>query len=357
MRSANSRVRIAVIGAGLIGERHARLVHEIDALELSAVIDPAIDACGILQGENVRSFNSFAAFLESEIECDGVVIATPNQTHRGIALDCMERGLACLIEKPLAANSDDALAILEASEKTGCPVLVGHHRRHHTVSRQLKEIIDAGKLGRIVGAQLSWMLRKPDDYFAAGDWRTKSGGGPVWINLIHEVDLLRFFVGEITEVSAMLSSAVRGTEAEDTGVLNLKFENGAIASAILSDTAPSPWHFEGGSGENPNIVITKEDGLRIFGTDGAISFPSMTHWKHSTSDGHWGTEISPSSIVAMPQMSGETALTTQLQHFAAVIEKGESPLVNARDGLQSVRVVEAIHLAARTGKTETVNIN
>ncbi len=347
-------LNIAVIGAGLIGERHVQLVNALADFNLFATVDPVNRPSS---NDTVPHFENIEEFLAASDGCEGVIIATPNHTHKSIAEKCMRNGLACLIEKPLAANSVDAVGILKVSEDTGCPVLVGHHRRHHAVSLQLKEIIESGKLGRLVGAQLSWMLLKPDEYFAAGDWRTKAGGGPVWINLIHEIDLLRFFMGEITEVSAMLSNAVRGTEAEDSGVINMRFENGAIASAILSDTAPSPWHFEGGSGENPNIARTGEDGLRVFGTKGAISFPSMTYWAHENEEGHWGTRIDSSTVAQSSSMGGEAALTAQLTHFGKIIRDGESPLVSARDGLQSVRVVETIHRAAVPGKTEPVDLN
>ena len=355
MKQDVSSVNIAVIGTGLIGQRHARILQDTDALSLFATVDPATKPTITNKHIATSHFSSFDAFLDASDGCEGVVIATPNDTHFDIASRCMEKGLACLIEKPLAANSQDALGILKVSEQTKTQVLVGHHRRHHLVSQNLRDTIDKGALGQIVGAQLCWMLKKPDDYFAAGDWRTKSGGGPVWINLIHEIDLLRYFMGEIVEVSAMLSNAIRKTEAEDTGVLNMRFENGAIASAILSDTAPSPWHFEGGSGENPNIASTGQDALRIFGTTGSISFPSMTHWSHQDGNGHWGTDILSSRGNLQTAMGGEVALTAQLKHFADVIQKKAMPLVSARDGLQSVRVVEAIHQSAKTGKAVSVS--
>ncbi len=214
------------------------------------------------------------------------------------------------------------------------------------MSRKLKEILTAGKIGQPVAIQLSWMLRKPDDYFAEADWRIKKGGGPVLINLIHEIDLLRYFFGEVSEVSAMLSNTIRGNAVEDTGTINLRFENGALASIVISDCAPSPWHFEGGSGENPNIARTGKDGMRIFGTEGVISFPSLTQWCHAVGDGHWGTPIEATPAEDQNSMDGEVALTNQLRNFVDVINGNAEPLVDAWDGLQSVRIVEAIHQAA-----------
>ncbi|MEO1142743.1 MAG: Gfo/Idh/MocA family oxidoreductase, partial [Pseudomonadota bacterium] len=217
MNPAETLVKIAVVGAGLIGKRHVSLLHNAPDYNLCAIIDPQDGAKKLAEEVGVPHFHELKDFLSSDVDCDGVILATPNETHREFALICISQGLPCLIEKPLASNSEDALAICEESESSGVAVLVGHHRRHHLVSRALKERLEKETLGKLVGGQLTWMLKKPAEYFAVGDWRTKKGGGPIWINLIHEIDLLRYFLGEIVEVSSMLSHSIRKTEAEDSG--------------------------------------------------------------------------------------------------------------------------------------------
>jgi len=348
-------LKIAVVGVGLIGQRHAQLIAKLAEFELCAIVDPADGTKGLADEFSTIHYVDLKSFFESQTECDGVIIATPNETHREFALSCIQEGLPCLIEKPLASNGEDANAIAQASKDFDVAVLVGHHRRHHTVSAALKEKIDQGELGQLVGAQLTWMLRKPDDYFAAGEWRIQAGGGPIWINLIHEIDLLRYFLGEIVEVSAMVSNKVRGNAVEDISIINMRCENGALVSAIVSDASPSPWHFEGGSGENPNICKTDQGGLRIFGTRGSIEFPSLTQWHHQTDDGHWGTPIHSVENETADFLGGETALVSQLYNFADVIHGKSEPLVSAQDGVQSVRVVEAIHQAASDGSNRSIS--
>ena len=357
MNTGSAPLRLAIAGAGLIGERHARLVSALDGFELAAIIDPAAQTEALATDLSTRHFTDLEKFLESDHCCDGIILATPNETHRSFTLACLKNGLPCLVEKPLAASSADALAIVNASQKTNIPVLVGHHRRHHAVSQTLKERLDSGQFGQIVGAELSWMLRKPDDYFENADWRVRRGGGPVWINLIHDVDLLRYFLGEVTEVFAMFSNTVRSNPVEDTGAITMRFDRGALATAILSDCAPSPWHFEGGSGENPNIAQTGQDGMRIYGTRGSISFPSLTQWRHPDIDGHWGVPIHshPSELPSV--MGSETALTNQLKNFAQVIRGKAQPLVSALDGMQSVRIVEAIHQSAEERRLVEIDIH
>lgn len=355
MTAGVAPIKLAVVGAGLIGERHARLVDKLQNYELIAIVDPSENSQKLTADLGAPHFEDIADFFESEINCDGVIIATPNDTHCPFAIQSFDKGLPCLIEKPLASNSDDASAIVEASLRSNVDVLVGHHRRHHTVSRALKEKITRGDLGKLIGAQLTWMLRKPDEYFEAGEWRTQKGGGPIWINLIHEIDLLRYFMGEIVEVSAMVSNGFRGNAVEDTGIINMRCENGALISAILSDCAPSPWHFEGGSGENPNIAKTGQGGLRVFGTRASMEFPSLKQWQHENTQGHWGTPIYSNENKQDKFLGDEVALTAQLENFANIIRNKEQPLVSAKDGLQSVRVVEAIHQSASNGSSVTIN--
>lgn len=344
-------LKFALVGAGLIGVRHAHAIAQHPHAGLSVIIDPAAPAQKLAEDLGARHFSDIDQFFASGEAIDAVIIATPNNTHRPFALAFIEKGVPCLIEKPLAANSEDALAIVKASQQAGVPVLVGHHRRHHDVSHVMRQKIDQGAFGQIVGGQLTWMLRKPDEYYDAGKWRIEKGGGPIWINLIHEIDLVRYFLGEIVAVSAMASNDVRGNEVEESAVINMRFESGAMLSAIVSDTAPSPWHFEGGSAENPNICPTNHGGLRLFGTRGAIEFPQMRHWQHDTPDGHWGEAIKSDTNAAADIISGEAILGSQIEHFIAIIQNHTTPLVTAQDGYQNVVVVEAIHEAIKTGAT------
>ncbi len=96
------------------------------------------------------------------------------------------------------------------------------------------------------------------------------------INLVHDIDILRFVIGEITQTVALRGRSLRGSTRVESGAVALAFENGAVGTISFADTTPSPWGFEAGTGENPNIGTTKQDMMWITGTKGAISFPSMT---------------------------------------------------------------------------------
>ena len=100
-------------------------------------------------------------------------------------------------------------------------------------------MIESGVLGRLVAVTGAAMFRKPDSYFDEVPWRREPGGGPLLINLIHEIDTLRYLCGEIESVQALVSRAIRGFEVEDTVAVNLAFASGAVGTFLLSDAAAS----------------------------------------------------------------------------------------------------------------------
>ena len=347
-----NRMNIAVLGTGLIGQRHAQIISGHSSIKLAALVDPSPNVTSLGDALSCSTVGDIETLLASETPVDGIVVATPNNTHLDLSLTCIEAGIPILVEKPLAVNSDEAKSIADASMVASVPVLVGHHRRYHNASQTTRELIQTGKLGQLVGGQVTWCLRKPDDYFDQGAWRKTAGGGPVWINLIHEIDLLRYFYGEVAEVTAMTSNKIRGAEIEDTAALVLRFESGALVNVLISDAAPSPWHFEGASGENPNLAFTGQDGMRIMGTQGALSFPSLTHWQHDNLDtGNWTDPINSTPINVDTGMGSEVALTRQIEHFCEVIAGKSAPLISANDGLRNIMVTEAILLSAKERRT------
>jgi predicted dehydrogenase len=274
-------------------------------------------------------------------EVDGAIIATPNANHLKSGLFFANKNIPCLIEKPIADNLKNAELLASEFDKLGVPLLIGHHRRYHPFVARTKEIIEQQELGVPVMASIIWAVRKPDDYFEKGAWRTKSDGGPLLINFIHEADLLLHIFGKVTEIQAMTSNFQRGQAVEDTAGVLLRFESGLMASVILSDAALTPWSFEGASSENPNIAGTGISSWRIGCAQGALEFPQMNVWTDKEDQtGDWSRPLK-STQQDVPSVE---PLYEQLTHFTNLIRKTETKAkCDGWDGIQAMRLIDLIN--------------
>ena len=322
-----SPARIGIFGAGLIGARHVK--EAADRGVLGAIADPSEAAQDLAQAHGVPWYPSPEACI-AKGGIDAAVIATPNHLHADQAELCLAHGLPSLIEKPIADSLENASRIVAASARTGVPVLVGHHRRHNPLIERAKEIIEAGQLGKIIAVTGQFWLYKPDDYFDMR-WRSEPGGGPMLINCIHDIDLMRHLVGEIEEVQSMISRAQRGSQVEDTAAITLRFAGGGLGSFSVSDTIAAPWSWEMTSGENPIYPHLAESCYRIGGTHGALSIPDLRLWSHPGTRSWWEPMTHETHSVA----TGD-AFSRQFDHFLDVIN-GAAPRVSAQEGLKSLR--------------------
>lgn len=333
-------IRIAVAGAGVIGQRHI----DIAAHEglLSAVVDPAPTGKHAAARLGVAWHRSLDDLLALDPP-DGVVLATPNQMHVDNALTCVAAGVPTLVEKPLADTVAHGERLVAAAAEAGVPLLTGHHRRYNPLVGKARALIDAGVLGRIVAAHVNSWFYKPDDYFDVS-WRRQAGAGPVLINLIHDIDLMRYLCGDIASVQAIASNDVRGHPVEDTAAVLLRFGNGALGTLTVSDTIVAPWSWEMTAAENPAYPVTGESCYRIGGTKGSLSLPDLAVWQNS-GQRSW---FQPIAREAQIRSAGDP-LVLQLRHFADVIRGQAEPLVSGYDGLQALKAVDAVLRAARSG--------
>ncbi|CAN5267649.1 Gfo/Idh/MocA family oxidoreductase [soil metagenome] len=338
----SNRKRIGVMGAGLIGRKHLELIAASPNCVLAGIADPS-DAARAFASERSLSWYSDHRELLDQERPDGAIIASPNSLHLIMALDCIEQGVPALVEKPVTDTVLAAQELAAAVRRSGVPVLVGHHRRHNPGIKAVRDAVAGGKIGDLTAVVGLWLLQKPDDYFDVA-WRRAQGGGPILINLVHDIDNLRYICGEIIEVQAMASNKVRGFAVEDTAALLLRFACGAVGTVTLSDATPAPWSWELASGEN--AAFPQQDQLcYIFaGTKGSLSVPAMDLWSYPGDKG-WFAPLT------QQQLSTATAdpLVEQLRHFCAVIDCRESPLISVEDAMATLAVVEAVQLAARTG--------
>lgn len=323
--------RLLVAGGGQIGHRHIAFALDHPDIDLVGVIDPNPD---VLASFPVAGFTSLQ---DVNVAADGVIIATPTDLHAEHAEIAAQRGWHMLIEKPIASSVEQADRIVIAADQAGVHVFVGHHRRYHPQVQKLKSLLEKGCIGTPVLASLIWGMKKPDAYFDV-PWRAGREGSPIMINVVHEVDLLRFLFGDPVHVSGFGTGHLRDQDRIESGAVTLGFAGGQVASLVFADTTPSPWGFEAGIGENPGIGTTGQDMLRIAGTKGAISFPSLTVWGGAED---WTQAAQPNVI----NCESAVPLAMQLDHFCEVIAGRAKPLIDARDGRQTLLTTLAIEAA------------
>jgi predicted dehydrogenase len=274
---------------------------------------------------------------------DGVIVATPNQLHVEHGLACIRAGIPVLIEKPIASDVRSGERLVREAEAADVPILVGHHRRHNPIIASAKARISSGAIGEVVAVHAICWLYKPDDYFRT-DWRTQAGAGPVFINLIHDIDLLRYLCGEVRAVQAFDSNRVRGHQVEDTAAIIMEFDSGALATVTVSDTIVAPWSWELTSGENPAYPSTGQSCYLIGGTHGSLEIPGCGVWSNPSQRSWWEPINCETS-----RLDDQDPLRLQISHFCRVISRTEKPLVSGREGLRTLQVIEAIKSAAESG--------
>ncbi|WP_064705104.1 Gfo/Idh/MocA family protein [Rhizobium bangladeshense] len=336
-------VKLAVLGAGLIGRRHIKHVLDEPTAELVAVVDPTPVGEAIASEVGAKWFSSFAEMVVAA-RPDGVIIATPNQIHVRNGFEAVEAGIPALIEKPIADDIAAGEELIAAAEAKGIPLLTGHHRRHNPMMQKAKQIIESGKLGRILVVNAMFWLFKPDEYFDIS-WRRERGAGPVFLNLIHDIDNLRYLFGDVTAVQACESNAVRGNAVEETAVILIEFKNGILGSASVSDSVVAPWRWEMTTGENPAYPKTGEACYMIGGTHGSLSVPSLNIWSNPGNRG-WTEPFE----CHRAKIRNEDPLVLQIRQFCRVIRGAEAPLVSGREGLETLKVIDAVKRSAAVGQ-------
>lgn len=349
----NVAIRFVVSGPGLIGKKHCALIREKEGCELASVVAPESPENRATAAEFGAAFHtSLEEALDSangpQARIDAAIISSPNAFHFDQTLACIERRIPVLVEKPVTDALASARELTRRAKDAKVPVLVGHHRTHSTLLSVADDFLRSKHFGRLVSVMGSAQFYKPAHYFVDGAWRTRIGGGPVLINLIHEIGLMRHFCGEIASVVALASSSVRNFEVEDSVSISLRFTNGALGSFMLSDTAASSKSWEMTAGENPAYPhFPDEDCYHFAGTQGSLDFPSMRVRSYASgSDQSWWVPFVSERLA----VERKDPLAAQLDHFVSVIKGQEGPIVTAYDGYRNMLVIEAIARSIREAR-------
>jgi predicted dehydrogenase len=346
------KTRIAVAGAGYIGQAHIEVARNSNSVSLSSVVDPSPAAVAVAARAGVPLYASIEEMLAKD-RPDGVVLATPNRLHVPHALLCIDAGLPALLEKPIASTVAEAKVIAAAVADKNARLLIAHHRAHSPIMASARKLVQSGQLGRLVSVMGSALFLKPDHYFVDAPWRKELGAGPLLMNMIHEVHNLRMLCGDIMAVQAVKSHAIRQFPVEDTVAIILQFANGVLGTFMLSDTAASARSWEQTSQENKAYPsYADEDCYVISGMFGSLSIPTMRVKSYANNeDRSWWKPFDQSVV----ELTLGDPIRLQMEHFGAVVRGEVEPLVSAQDGLNNLLVIDAIVQAAETGASVKVN--
>ena len=338
------KINISIIGTGLMGLQHIKAISKSKKANLHSIVDISDNAKKLSNEYKIPLYSNVSSLLKSN-QLDAVIVATPNQLHEKHTISFLKKKIPVLLEKPISDNIKSAKKIIISSKKNKTPLLIGYHRRHNAIVSKVKTIIRSGKLGNIVSANVLCWLYKHKEYFKES-WRTSRGGGPLGINLVHDIDMICYLLGSISHVQAFTTNKNRKFKVEDTATVSLIFESGALCTLNISDTIVAPWSYELTAGENPAYPVTNQSAYMIGGTKGSIQFPNLKYWFYKKERSWWKKIF----FKNYTNKKDSNTLVNQINHFSDVVLKRVKPKVNGNDGLNSLKIFAAITKSAKTGK-------
>lgn len=345
-----SKIRLGVIGAGMIGNVHMQAFSGLsDEVELAAVADVYMPLAEQRAAEyNIATVHVSPQALLEDPTIDAVVICVPNKFHAELSIEALKQGKHVLLEKPMSINSESARAIVEEADRSGKIVMMSHQMRWTPISRAIKEHIDSGAVGRIYNAKTGWFRKKGIPGW--GTWFTRmneSGGGPLIDIGVHMLDLTLYLMGNPKPVSVYGSTYAEfgpkrqgignwGTpnwdgyfDVEDLATALIKMDNGATLSLEVS------WAVHAAG-------LSEEPFVHLMGSDGGVSIIGGTGKKAA----YENNEVVVSDVAPL---AGDTDRILLSRHFLECIREGKQPITSAMSGYTANRIFDAIYESSRTG--------
>ncbi len=332
-------IQFALIGCGRIAQRHAEHINKFG--KLSAVCDTVKEkADGLAKQYNATAYYDIADLLANEKNIDVVSICSPNGLHAQHSIQSLKAGFHVLCEKPMAINVSDCGEMIKTAEQVNKRLFAIKQNRFNPPVEAVKKVIDEGKLGKIFSVQLSCFWNRNEDYYY-NSWKgTKDlDGGTLYTQFSHFVDLLYWMIGDIKDVEAYTANyAHQGIiEFEDTGVVILKFQNGAIGT--INYTVNS-------YGKN------MEGSLTIFGEKGTVKIGGqyLNELEYQNIEGHKIENLATGNTANnygnyQGSMSNHDKIYANL---VDVLTNNASISTSAFEGLKTVEIIDKIYYKAKS---------
>src|SRR5690242_10411562 len=336
-------VGFAIVGAGVIAPFHARAISELPNARLVGFVDLQEERAAALGTTfAVDHSTDLDAFLERP-DVDAVCVCVPSGLHAEVGVRAAQAGKHLVVEKPIDVTLAAADRLIEAARAAGVALTVISQHRFDPGLIELKRLLGDGALGRLVLAEASTKWYRTQAYYDSAAWRGTwaMDGGSLMNQGIHYVDLLRWCMGPVTEVTAVCATQAHQVEVEDTALAIVRFGSGAVGT-ILSSTAAYP-------GFPQRLEITGTDGTvivddgrivrRAFGAQPTAGTPA---------DGA-GPDAGTTGAAADPAAIEVASHAAQIADLLAAVEEGRAPAVDGRAGRDALEIVRAVYESARTG--------
>lgn len=317
-------VRIAVIGAGVMGANHARIARQLRDGELVAVIDADLERARTAAGPDVHVATDIAE-LGRAVPVDLAVVAVPTPHHADVAISLAERGVHLLVEKPLAGSVPEAERITSAADAAGVVLAVGHIERFNAA---------VAELPRLIEDPVHIRATRVSPYSA------RIGDGVIHDLMIHDLDIVLSLAGPDAEVTSV-SGTTRSTRSdnEDLASVTVAFSTGLTAAFETSRLAQQKVR---------TLEITQSDAVVVADlVRQDVTIHRMSQHEYLSGD---GVRYRQSSVVEIPFLENRgEPLALELSHVAECVRTGAAPRVGGRDGVRALALADRIAAAVHRG--------
>jgi UDP-N-acetyl-2-amino-2-deoxyglucuronate dehydrogenase len=355
MSCDNSCLRCAIVGCGRIVHNHIQSMSQIPQYQIVAICDVDYDKTVAIKQKydflnSVAQFDNLAVMLES-IQIDLLIVCTPSGLHPQAAITAAKYGCHVLVEKPMATNLCDAKAMIRAFDNKPNKLFVVKQNRYNATIQLLKNVIDSGRMGRIYQISCNVLWTRPQEYYDVAKWRGswEFDGGAFMNQASHSIDLLLWLFGDLESVQAFTATQARNIEAEDSGVVALKWRNGMLGTINVSMLV-YPKNLEGSL-----TIIAQKATVKI----GGIAFNQIEKWDFADTDNDFvglSTEAKAQAQAQNVAAKSNSYSTTSVYGFGHsiyyqklldCIMHGSTDIVSGRCGIKSLELIVAIYKSAR----------
>ena len=333
------QVRFGLIGCGMIANFHAAAIAQIPEATLMGVFDNNRQSAERFADQHqIRVYDTMSALLGSS-DVDAVCICTPSGLHTEQAIAAMRAGKHIVCEKPMSLTLPDADRLIETARQTGVKTCIISQFRFSDAVQEVRRAIDSGAFGKIVSGSLQMKYYRSDAYYASGGWRgtwQMDGGGCLMNQGIHGIDVFRYLMGPMRQLTAITDTLTRKIEVEDSAVAIVRFANGAVGTIEGSTTCypgyPRRIEICGDAGS----VVMEEDSILRWDLPIPCRLPVGAEAKNVASS-------DPKAISVQGHVR-------QIKNLVDAIQNGAELMSNVETGRQALEVIIGIYTSSKEGK-------